>query len=126
MYEMDMGLVSGISKPMTRWGIREIKSVNKKVRGFGQFTNNVGLAAAERAFLAAIIYRALMDLQSASQFERSDCHPKIYRRDAIRWFLSNEIKGDEGSYTFAEICIYLDLDPKSIRTALRSKGLLEI
>lgn len=122
--EMDMSLFGGIAKPMTQWGPKEIKDRHTSIRGFNYFINK-GSAMPERALLAAIVYRALVDLQSASHFERSDYNPRRHRREAQAFFLSDDIKSSGSTYTFIEICIYLDLDPKRIRTELRKKGLLE-
>lgn len=80
----------------------------------------------EKALLAAIVYRALVDLQSQSLFERSDYKPRRFKVEAVKFFLSDEpVSPEPKCYTFIEICTYLNLDPQAIRDCLRSKGLLD-
>jgi hypothetical protein len=116
MLAMDLDLVGGISRSLK-------DDFRIKGRGFNYLNNNKATVLPEKVLMAAVFYRALIDLESAELSGSYGEDPKRNRSEAINWFYSNRPK-QPNYYTFIDICVTLDLDPGSIRRHLIKKQLL--
>lgn len=81
--------------------------------GAGFITNLYG----EEGLLAAILYRAVLDLDPLIEAR--------HRRTARGWILSNERK-KEGSITYLETCEVLGIRPIAFRLRLEREGKIKL
>jgi len=113
--QMDMGVWGGVV---------EREHVGRgHGRGLSYLNNNKASVLPERVLMAAVLYRALVDLESGSLVGSCGESPTKNRNQAINWFYSNKPK-QKDYYTFIDICITLDLNPGAIRKQLIKKKLL--
>lgn len=68
-----------------------------------------------RNMLAAILGRAILDLEDSDH---------VVRRDAIKWFLKPQSELKPKPFTFQWVCLHLDLEPQTLLLAI-SRPLLD-